>query len=271
MEEFKPKTSEQLLIMERAERAIDAAHFDEVDRYEAGEFPEILRRIEKGQITKEQMTAVMSTRYQVAHFFEDMLCRIIKNVEASDLEPEAKEALLQSVQVNLNEELGIESNYGGPHKEGREALLSALGINYEEWKRDLGEYDNLGKLDPVARQLVESLKKIADRDPITAVAMLNLYEDRISLGTIGDYYKLLSGLEKLYPKLAKEEYVEGDAFWHVYSHADHDEHHADMAKHGILLAVRNQEDVAKISAGLSETKAALDKFWYDLGKEIKLQ
>ena len=258
-------------IRQMTERAIDSFHAGEVERYKRGEFPEILKRIEASDISKEKMVEVISTRYQVAHFFEDMLRRIIRGVEASELATNVKAALIHSVQVNLNEELGEVAEYGGPHREGREVLLNALGVDYETWKKDLGIYENLGKLNPIARELVESLKRIIDTDPIAAVAMLYSYEDKISLDGVGDYHKLLAGLEKLYPELAKADskYVEGDALWHIYSHADHDEHHAALAKSGLVESVSTEADLSKLQTGMTRAKIALDTFWNNLEEGIK--
>jgi hypothetical protein len=160
--------------------------------------------------------------------------------------------------------LGLNPEYGGPHTEGREVLLTALGVDYDNWKRDLGSYENLGNLSKVASDLIVTLREIIDEDPITAVAMLYYYEERISLDHMGDYYKLLAGLETLYPEFKKDKYLEGDAFWHVYSHADHDEHHAQLAKDGLLAAVKSRYDLDKVLNGMQKAKIALDQFWNGL-------
>lgn len=260
---------EQPNFKEMAEHAIDVFHAREVEKYKRGEMPAVLKNIKEGAVTREQITRVMTTRYQAAHFFEDMLKRIIQNIRSAGLSSEIQTPLVQSVEQNLREELGEAAAYGGPHREGREVLLKALGVDYEEWRSKLGTYNELGNLDPAAGKLIESLRKITDENPITAVALLYYYEDRISLDGEGDYHVLLGGLEKLFPELSKETYVEGDALWHVSSHADHDVHHAALAKDALTHAVRNQIDIASLEKGLSETKSALDAFWNELGQEIK--
>lgn len=230
-----------------AEKTIVDFHASEMARYSAGQIPEVLKSLENGEITREQLTELIATRYQAAHFFEDMLKRLIDRIENdSSLSEETKSTMKKSVQQNLDEEMGLNADYGGPHVEGREDLLKALNRNYEEWKSKLGDYNNLGELEDSAKAMIEEMKRIIDESSVAGLAALYNYEDRISLDGIGDYYILLKGLEKLFPEFKKDKYVEGDEFWHIYSHADHDEHHAALAKRGILAGVSNPTDLEKI-------------------------
>ena len=86
---------------------------------------------------------------------------------------------------------------------------------------------------------------------------------------MGDYYILLKAFEKNFPELRLASYKEGDALWHIFSHAQHDTYHAQLAQDALnpILIERNSSERA-LKACL-ETRDAFDTFWNELYSEIK--
>lgn len=242
-----------------------------VERYRSGQAPRLLQRIASGSLTRPQLTEVISIRYQVAHFFEDMLrCLIHVIDDASDISDEARPQLRHAVQANLDDELG-KAGYGSqPHLEGRRDMLQALGIDYDQWSSQLGTYNHFGDVRPAALGLLVRMRHAVMLHPLAGVAALLEYEHRISLHGAGDYWMLLQGLEKLFPELCPHGrgYREGDPFWHIFSHAQHDDHHAKLAEDGLVAAIRNENDAMPIFSGLVIARYAVDCFWIDLESAI---
>ncbi len=250
-----------------------AFHFD-VDRYKRNDrIPEILFRMKQCEVSRTQLTHIISVRYQAAHFFEDMLRRIIEVVNRGQhrlpqrwpiIDTNTRTVLREAVTINLAEELGQMAEYGGPHHEGREVFLTALGIDYVSWKAKLGTYNDLGDLDPSVRFLVNRMKWIIELGPLEALVALWYYENRISMDhTQGDYHILLRAFEVAFPEFKKPEskYVEGDPLWHIASHADHDEHHAQLARDALMKVEGVPLFFESIENGILETRKAIDFFW----------
>lgn len=250
-----------------------AFQFD-VDRYERNDrIPEVLFRMKQGEVNREQLTQIISVRYQAAHFFEDMLRRIVEVVNCRQhrrpqrwplIDTGTSTALCEAATVNLAEELGQMAEYGGPHREGREVFLTALGIDYVTWKAKLGTYENMGELDPAARFLVNRMRWIIELGPVEALVALWYYENRISMDHMqGDYHILLHAFETAFPEFKRPngKYVEGDPLWHIASHADHDEHHAQLAKDALVKVEEIPLVFESIENGVLETRKAVDFFW----------
>lgn len=251
----------------------------EVVRYETSKIPEILFEMDRGGLSREQLITVISIRYQVAHFFEDMLREMLRIVARGTyregmcpLDPEVVQAFRKAITTNLREELGEIGDYGGPHKEGRKVFLTALGVDYDAWKQPLGTYHRLGTLHESAKSLVSRLQWIISRGAVEALAALWYYECRIALNRRhGDYHILLRAFEGQFPEFKKpdREYREGDVLWHLHSHAVHDECHARLAADALCTL----EDVPgawldSIELGFQETLFAFENFWHGLSGQM---
>lgn len=235
-------------------------HTGEIERYKSDKIPSLLVKLKNKKVTKDDLIQIINVRYQAAHFFEDWLRFIIYIIKISSLFLKQKEVLSYAVEQNLKEELGEVEIYGGPHKNGRFIQLKALGIDPKVWIKDIGTYQNLKKIHPAARHLIQTLKKIAQTGPVEAVTALWYYENRISLdGVNGDYCLLLNTLESRFPDLYKEKYIEGDALYHIYSHSKHDEYHAKLAEDALDTLDFIDEDIVIKTCDLVRT--AIDRFW----------
>lgn len=216
---------------------------------------------------------IVARRYQAAHFFEDMLRLILKEIAAArDLSPRAKQALDHSVRANLEEEIGQSGDYGGePHSQGRRQLLEALGYDYERWVEGLGTYDALGNLHPSAEYLVSGLRGLVKIHPIVGVAVLMHYEDRISFikgkKQKGDYPELLGTLEDSATFRRShhgEPYPPDHPLYHLWSHSQHDVRHAQLALDGLLTAVGSWRYLKLILLGLFGAEELITKFWKEV-------
>lgn len=242
---------------------LKSIHTNEVARYMSGNTPSLLFRLKNKEVSKEELIQIVQIRYQAAHFFEDWLRLIITVVSNSSLSPSEKQTLSHAAKQNLREELGEVEIYGGPHRDGRIVQLEALGINPDTWAKELGTYNKLGDVHPAAKHLIESLRVIANRGPVEAITALWYYENRISLdGVNGDYCLLLHALESKFPELYKEEYVEGDALYHIASHAKHDEYHAKLAEDALEASGSATEHV--ITEVCDSVRIAVDRFWNEV-------
>lgn len=245
-------------------------HQQEVSRYQNGEIPAILKALKETAVKRDDLKKIIFIRYQVAHFFEDMLRYMIVVIRNdTTLIRDQQEALVSAASQNLKEELGEFVEYGGPHREGREVLLSALGIDYQDWSKNLGTYNSPGNVSHAVKDLILSIKEIISRGAIEAITALWYYENRISLdGVLGDYYILLHAFETQFPEFKKPAYTEGDALWHIASHANHDEYHAGLAEdalHKVMSLCGSQQ---KILTTFEDMKKACDDFWNEIEKEL---
>lgn len=241
---------------------LQSIHITEIDRYKQDNIPKLLLRLKTNQVGRDELIQIISTRYQVAHFFEDWLRLILKIIDSSNLLIEIKKFLQNAVEQNLKEELGEVKEYGGPHKDGRSTLLKALGIDPVVWKKNIGNYTHLGELEIASKNLINSMKTIAKQGPFEAVIALWYYENRISLdGKLGDYYLLLSAFEHRYPEYHKNIYIEGDALYHIASHAKHDTYHAKLAEDAIVKCGVSDEIVEKVC---NQAQKAIDVFWNEV-------
>ncbi|MDO8620404.1 MAG: hypothetical protein Q7R64_03610 [bacterium] len=239
----------------------------ETERYRRNRIPEIVFAMKQHMLSCQQLREVVSVRYEVAHYFILMLSHMLHVIETGTyregsckVSKVVKDALHFAVTENLKEENGDVPAYGGPHYKGRALLLSALGFNYENWSARLGTYGNLIRVDPSARYLVAEMKKTIELGAVEAVSALWYYEMRITL----DYPILLSALEKKFPELLKDDgtYREGDALWHLASHARHDEHHAKLAEDALaLLSGTPGMWGDSMEHGARRTLFAVDNFW----------
>jgi hypothetical protein len=206
--------------------------------------------------------------------FEEFLEHVMKVVKQSKLPREIKDGLYEAAHQNYLEEKGTVIEYGGPHSEGRETLLMALGYDYDKWQQPLGTYENPGAVCEPVRVLLTHLREIVARGPIEAITALWCYENRISLDGYGDYFILLHGFENAFPQFKKaslEDYKEGDVFWHLASHAHHDTYHAQLAVDGLNLLPGADANVEKITTVCRDMKHLFDTFWNSLATEIELK
>jgi hypothetical protein len=86
------------------------------------------------------------------------------------------------------------------------------------------------------------------------------WENRISLSSeLGDYWIILKAFETTFPEWKKEEYAEGDIFWHLYSHAVHDEFHAKYCEDALVsLSAKNSK---KVRGVCEKMRIFFDEFW----------
>jgi hypothetical protein len=241
------------------------------------QIPEILYRMNRGELERQQLVEVITVRYQVAHFFEAMLEQMLRVIDAGrfrekdgQLYPDVIPALRHAVAQNLREERGEAEEYGGPHAKGRAALLQALGVDYAQWQNLLGTYEHLGALDEFAKYAVTQLKYFTSLGGIEAVSILWHYEWSISRdGVCGDYCVLLRAFEHAFPEFANPSglYREGDPLWHLYSHARHDEYHAELAEQA-LVALDGKRGLwgESIQLGIQQTYFILRNFWNGLSE-----
>ena len=250
-----------------------AGFFDyEINRYRAMDpfdIPAVLYRLRRNEVTQLQLITLISIRYQFAHFFEDMLRHMIAVVDTGlfhrnedPLTSKEKTSLREAATQNLQEELGELESYGGPHREGREVLLSALGVDYQKWKSNLGTYDNPGEVHESVLMLLTELKRIISTGAVEAISCLWYYENKISLdGVEGDYCILLKAFEQRFPEFKKDDYKEGDVLWHISSHAEHDVYHAALAEKALQSGHQSYVWVEAVDYGVRETRMALEYFW----------
>ncbi len=252
-------------------KALLKIHNKEVADARMNKLPRILLDLKENKLSRDKLIQIISTRYQVAHFFEDMLRLIINIIKNESYIPNnIRTKLLYSAEQNLKEELGEIIEYGGPHQTGREVFLNSLGIDYCEWKKNLGTYEDFGRVATSAKKLLKKLKSLISKGAVEAVSTLWYYENRISLdGINGDYHILLNAFEERFPEFKKEKYTEGDPLWHIASHSNHDEYHAQIAEAGLTECTSISGTEKKIISTCIEAKKVLDTFWNDCYKEIK--
>src|SRR3989338_2934563 len=206
-------------------------------RFELNQIPLILHRMNEGALPRQTLVEVIKIRYQVAHFFEDMLEHMLRIIRARRfwrkdglIWPDVATAFEHAVAENLKDERGEVAEYGGPHREGRSVFLTALGVDYRAWATPLGSYGSLGSLDEFSSYVITQLQHIIEYGAVEALGILWCYERAISRdGRCGDYCIMLRAFERAFPEFAKVEYHEGDALWHIASHAQHDSEHARLA------------------------------------------
>ena len=178
----------------------------------------------KGHATKDQLSRLIGIRYQLCSFFEEFLQHVMKTVTESSLPDNQKTALYNAVHENYLEEVGENLEYGGPHSEGRETLLNALGM-IMKMATTIRFISKSGVVNISVGLMIEKIKNIwLESRPIEAMTVLWYYENRISLEDgLGDYYIILSAFGKAFQNLKKpiDDYKEGDVLWHLASHAFH--------------------------------------------------
>lgn len=249
-------------------------------RYERNKIPEILYRLRVGELTRGQLVSVISVRYQVADLFEDMLEHMLRVIDKGrhrsndqQLSEPVISALRKAVEENLAEERGEVPEYGGPHRDARKVFLQALGINYAVWKNTRADlYQNLEGMNENARYLVSQMRRIIGEGGVEAVSVLWYYENRISLGgEDGDYCFLLRNFERSFHEFRKPQgvYVEGDPFWHLYSHSRHDANHADMAA-AALASLDGTTGMwsDSIDSSIQSVVLAIDNFWHGISDQL---
>ena len=255
----------------KTEKILKRIHKEDVMRYCNNQICHALLCVKKGHATKDQLSRLISIRYQLAHFFEEFLQHVMKTVTESSLPDNQKTALYNAVHENYLEEVGENLEYGGPHSEGRETLLNALGYDYEKWQQPLGSFQNPGVVNISVGLMIEKIKNVVDRGPIEAMTVLWYYENRISLEDgLGDYYIILSAFEKAFPEFKKpiDDYKEGDVLWHLASHAFHDTYHAQLVIDGFKNVPYTAQIHHTILSVCIELRTSFDWFWNVLWSEV---
>ncbi len=251
---------------------LETIHKEEVLRYRNNQIPSVLVELKQGTIQRDKLKQLIGIRYQLAHFFEGFLQHIMATVTEALLPKNQKTSLYYAVHENYLEELGENEDYGGPHSEGRETLLNALGYDYQKWQQPLGSYEHSVKINVSVSFMLKKLKEVVSRGPIEAMITLWYYENRISLEDgLGDYYILLNAFEKVFSEFKKpiDEYKEGDVLWHLASHASHDTYHAQLVVDAFGSVPYSAKLRNTILSTCIELRTSFDYFWNNISIEIK--
>lgn len=220
--------------------------------------------------SREQLLAVLQTRYQPAHMFEWVMKYLLDACAAQG----SYESLVKALCQNLEEERGEgENDYGPAHVLGRRAFFKALGLDYTGWERGLTR--NIYILDslcPAARNLIAFYRELINTSPLAGGAGMLYWEGRIARL---DYPLLLervdaefgfSLVENTPPRTATLEEI--PPRWHLQSHAEHDViHEADLIE-AVVGLVQSPADVALVKTALLASQKAWNCFWLELKNDI---
>lgn len=254
-------TSQQQTIKEY----IEAFGRQELTEVAAGNMPPLLKRLSTAEASlgREQLRDIISLRYETAHFFEALLRRLINQLKRQP--GDQYNPLLEALEKNLAEEVGEAAvDYGPAHVEGRQRLLEAIGVNYQEWVSGLGnDLDDLKGVHRPARDLLEGYISLIDTNPLAAGTAMLYYEGRIPRV---DYPILIQAVEKVYGFPQAKQPT--DTRWHLDSHAEHDVYHEAELVDGVVAAVITELDQRIVQATLIQTKLRWNFFWEDLATEI---
>ena len=236
----------------------------EIELHRKGNIPFLLLALKKSELSRSDLVNLISKRYQLANMFEGFLKHIMQKIEESTMEEKLKNLFYQAVYQNYLEETTV-SNYGQPHWKGRKKLLIELGINYNNWVKEIGSYEKPDKVCIAVKTILKQMKRIVNKGPIEALTALWYYENRISLSDeLGDYYLILNNFEKMYPEFKKAKYTEEDALWHIASHAEHDTYHSELAIKGLEGLDSNKENKKIIKNTCEEMRKYFYDFWGNL-------
>ncbi|MBS3922044.1 MAG: hypothetical protein KGZ37_02705 [Nitrosarchaeum sp.] len=247
--------------MENITRTLASVHGTECLRYQTNSLPNTLKNLKNNAYSQNELKVLICRRYQLAHLFEQMLEYMLEQVKYKTKfwSKAKKEKFLFAIEQNILEEKGGVAEYGKAHIEGRKIILNALDVDYDQEYAKIGSFDNPTGI-PAARRFFKKIKKLIDLGSIETLVVLWYYENRISLSDkLGDYWIMVRAFEEAFPKWKKSKYVEGDVFWHLYSHAVHDEFHAKYCEDALtLLSSRNSKKVQKVC---EKMRVIFDEFW----------
>jgi hypothetical protein len=220
-------------------------------------------------LDRSQMRVLVSVRYQMATFFEDLLSRLIDKVRVNvdSLSDDLVGKILSVLEHNLLEERGMqlgdkEGEYQRPHFEDRKCLLEALGYDYEQWRAGLGFIDFFGEtLHFLVRSLLVRYKELIDGNWMRGLAGMYVYERRIPV----DYKLLHSALEHAFVRELMGMDQPGQPLYHLASHVRGDVWHADELAGALVFALRSgRGSYDNVDQGVIEARDAWDQFWIDL-------
>ena len=219
---------------------------------------------------RQEFIGVILMRYEAAHFFQLILERLIKECK---LHLTSKVSLINELQDNLEEELGISvTDYGPPHVMGRRAFFRDLGLDYQAWERNLGtDWNNLGNFEPPARNLISYYKRLVETDVFAGAVAMLYWEGRIHRV---DYPLLIAGVENMYhfPKSGTvdrhTEFANIPSRWHLDSHAEHDRFHEQDLIRGVVDSVETKSEYDTVRRVLPEAKDAWENFWNEIEAEV---
>lgn len=188
-------------------------------------------------MNRTEVAQLVAVRYQVAHYFCQLLARLAKR-----LTPYPQ--LRQIVLANLREKLGQDQAYGGkPHFEGRRKLLAALGVN-QELSGTLNRLDS--RLHPAARRVLESFRELIDGEPLIAYGAMTEYESLVP----SQYQSLVALLRRYWTELAN------DDMNHLLDHIQHDIQHGQEMFDALDS---NQQPAA--ARGAERAREIWQEFW----------
>ena len=219
--------------------------------------PPFFKQVEQDGVRRDELVSALLTRYQVSHFFNDILGRTLERLEEEGVPN--NDPLTATLRENLDEELGQSDNpYGEEvHDDARARLIGALGIDYSAWSGKLGTFQNPGQLDSNPERFVHGMKALTEGPVIPLYSAMAYWEWRVSRSGEGDYKLFLDAFERLFPELKRETYSNTDALWHLYSHSVHDDDHAQA----FLRALSTTKNVDPIISGFHSASALWDRFW----------
>ena len=259
---------------------LNAFHITERARYEdIATLPRTLQKLASCQFNQGALEQVLIRRYALSHFFIGMLERmrdVIKNGEkgSSKIQGVERAHLLLAVTKNLQEELGENEQYGGPHINSRINFLKHLGYDYDALYGSIGSFNNPIRSSVLTQRepYVEFINSVRDlftcggKDlGVAAVTVLWYWENRISLGDeLGDYCLLLNAFEKGRNGTGKtqKEYKETEPFYHLWSHAKHDPFHAKDCRDP--LSALPDEYAPLVAEICNRMRMLTDKYWEDI-------
>lgn len=247
--------------MENITQTLASVHGIECLRYQTNSLPNTLKNLKNNSYSQDELKVLICRRYQLAHLFEQMLEYMLEQVKnKTRFWPKAKKGkFLFAIEQNILEEKGGVAEYGKAHIEGRKIILNALAVDYNQEYAKIGSFDNPTGI-PAARSFFEKIKSLIDLGSVETLVVLWYYENRICLSeNLGDYWIMLRSFENKFPQWTKEVYVEGDIFWHLYSHAVHDEFHAQYCEDALaLLSAKNSKKIKNLCRKMQEI---FDEFW----------
>lgn len=260
----------------------------------AKNLPKILAKIKFGKVSQEQVKEAISFRYEVAHFFAALLCRLHTRIASRfswDSIRNPMHHVSRVVFENWCDEVGyrtFSNRYSGlqqPHAKWRRQLLEWLGYDYAGWCKerslkecyfddtDLLEDFSRAKISLPAKELIGTgIELIENEAFLNAMVWFSYYEGRIARV---DYPILLKGLRSCWPgdALLRQSAFNEDGTiaiakhpaFHLLAHITNDELHERDFLSAVICLVDRQDHVVQVQDQLLKAKQDWNRYWWKVG------
>lgn len=208
----------------------------------------------KSDNPRSALQDLLARRGELSQAFIPLLIRLQQKLQNSGDQDSEMGIVLQE---NLDEELGLVNTSFGQfgHNLSRQNYLQAVSADQPEL------LDRPKHLASVV--FIETHNKIIDSELVStklAYALMAYWEWRVSRPN-SDYSLILKSVEQVMPELKKEVYVPGDPLYHVYSHAELDQDHAEEFINVLKASVKTNQDLNDIVLGVRLGRKLWDYYW----------